>query len=244
MSFLTVFIPSLVFTVIIGVFLPLAWRVTRAPWVRVTFWGFALFVHLAWAAVPQLGGLAPVARWLSIMWLGSMLAAIMLLIPFAALTALSTRHWFKSVSTCLPIAYVSCFLVAGVILSLTSTASFVVRQENVRVVGLPEGLDGFRIANLGDVHIGRFIDAKELGRGIQTLNQQQVDLLVITGDLVDDVSQLESSMRVLEQSNTPNEIVAILGNHEEMGDLPKILSIYNQHRERITLLVNGHIAIS
>jgi uncharacterized protein len=244
MSFLTVFIPSLVLTSIIGAFLPLTWRVARAPRAQKTYWGIALLVHLAWVAIPQLGPLAPAARWLAILWLGSMLAALMLLIPFALLTALADRNRLKAVSAYLPITYVSSFLVAGFSLSLTTTASFVVRQEDVRVAGLPAGLDGFRIANLGDVHIGRFIDVKELSRGMKTINDQNVDLLVVTGDFVDDLRQFEGAMQVLEQSNTPNEIVAILGNHEEMRDLPKILSIYDQHKQRITLLVNESIVIT
>jgi uncharacterized protein len=62
--------------------------------------------------------------------------------------------------------------------------------------------------------------------------------------LVDDVSQLENSMQELERSNTSNKIVAILGNHEERGDLPKILSIYGEHKSRVTLLVNKSIAIT
>jgi predicted MPP superfamily phosphohydrolase len=242
MSFLTVFIPSLVMTAMIGVFL-LIWRAARTPLALKTYWGIALLVHLAWAEIPHLGPFAPLARWLAVMWLGGMLAALMLLIPFAALTAFSRGTAFKAVSAYLPIAYVSCFLAAGIILSFTSTAGFVVRQEEVRIAGLPAGLDGFRIANLGDVHIGRFIDAKELSRGIKAINGQNVDLLVLTGDLVDDASQLEISMEALEQSNSPNKIVAILGNHEEIGDLPKIRSIYVEHRSRITLLVNQSIAI-
>jgi uncharacterized protein len=244
MSFLPVFIPSLVLTAVIGAFLPLSWRIAGRPRALATFWGIALLVHLAWLAVPQLGPVAPMARWLAIMWLGSMLAAFMLLIPFALLTLISNRYNSKTVSSYLPIAYVSCFLLAGAIVSITSTAPFVVRQEVVHIPGLPAGLDGFRIANLGDVHIGRFIDPKEVRRGIDTINGQTVDLLVITGDLVDDVSQLESSMHVLEQSNSPNKIIAILGNHEEIGNLPKILAIYAQHQARITLLVNEHMAIT
>ena len=147
-------------------------------------------------------------------------------------------------SACLPIIYVACSVLAGVILSLTSTATFVVRHEDIRVPGLPSGLDGFRIANLGDVHIGRFIDTKELARGIQSINEQKVDLLVITGDLVDDVTQLESALQVLERRAATYKTVAILGNHEEMGDLPRILSIYDQHKARINLLVNENIAIT
>jgi uncharacterized protein len=244
MSFLTVFIPSLVMTAIIGAFLPLTWRSARKPWALSAFWGIALIVHLSWLAVPHLGVAAPFARWLAILWLGSMLSATMLLIPFALLTAVSRRRSLESMATYLPAAYLTCFLLAGVILSLTSTAGFVVRQETVRIPGLPAELDGFRIANLSDVHIGRFIDAKELSRGINTINEQRVDLLVVTGDLVDDVTQLESAMRVLEQCNAPYKTVAILGNHEEMGDLPRILSIYREHTAKISLLVNENIAIS
>jgi hypothetical protein len=83
MSFLTVFVPSLVFTAVVGAFLLLAWRAVRRPWALAAFWGLALFVHIVWAAVPLLSAFAPVARWFSILWLGSMLAALMLLIPFA-----------------------------------------------------------------------------------------------------------------------------------------------------------------
>jgi uncharacterized protein len=243
MSFLTVFIPSLVLTAIVGAYL-LTWPAARKRLALAAYWGWALFIHLAWAAIPRLGDFAPVARWLVIMWQASVLAAFMLLIPFSALTAFSNRGKFKALSAYLPITYVTGVLAAGIILSFTSTASFVVRQEEIRVPRLPPGLDGFRIANLGDVHIGRFIDAKELSRGIKAINDRKVDLLVVTGDLVDDVTQLENSMRVLEQINAPNQILAILGNHEEMGDMPKILSSYDQHKARITLLVNNSISVT
>jgi uncharacterized protein len=243
MSFLTVFVPSLLFTGIVGVFL-LTWQTARKPWALAAYWGSALVVHLAWAAIPHLGNLAPAARWLAITWLASMLAALMLLIPVALLRVLSSRRQRNSQPTYLLVGYLGCSLVAGLILSITSTAVFVVRQEDVRIPGLPAGLDGFRIANLGDVHLGRFIDSQELARGIDAINGHQVDLLVVTGDLIDDVTQLDDAMRALELSNTPNPIIAILGNHEEMGDLPKILSAYDQHKGRITLLVNSSSKIT
>ena len=84
------------------------------------------------------------------------------------------------------------------------------RREQIRILDLPPGLDGFRVANLGDVHFGRFIDVNELARGVAAINDEKVDMLAITGDLADDVSQFDTS----------NQVVAILGNHEKMGDLP------------------------
>ena len=224
--------------------MPLIWQAAREPSALAAFWGFALFVHVGWFMVPQLGGLAPVARWFAIMWLGSMLAAMVLLVPFTLLTALFSWRNNKFLSAYLPTAYAGCFTLSGIILAFTSTAGFVVRQEDIRIADLPAALEGFRIANLGDVHIGRFIDAEELRHGIEAINERNVDLIAVTGDLVDDVNQLEDTMRVLEQSNVPQMIVAILGNHEEMGDLARILSIYRLHKTRISLLVNENITIS
>ena len=243
MSFLNVFIASLVLTTIVSAFMSLSWRVSRVPRALAAFWGPALLVHLGWLSVPHLGALAPLARWFAIMWLGSMLAALMLIIPFALLVVLSRRRELGSMSAYLPAAYVSCFLLAGAILAVTSTADFVVREETLRIAGLPADLDGFRIANLGDVHIGRFIDTRELSRGIKTLNEHKVDLLAVTGDLVDDVTQLESAMRALELSTAPYKTVAILGNHE-VAHLSKILGIYAEHKARISLLVNENTAIT
>ena len=243
MSFLNVFIVSLVLTTVVSAFMSLTWRFARAPWALATFWASALLVHLGWLTVPRLGGLAPLARWFAIMWLGSMLAALMLIVPTALLVVFFRRRKPELISPCLAPAYVGGFLLSGVVLSVTSTADFVVREATLRIAGLPADLDGFRIANLGDVHIGRFIDAKELGRGIEALNEKKVDLLVVTGDLVDDVTQLEGAMRAVERSNTPYKTVAILGNHEEMGDLSKILATYAGHKARISLLVNQNITI-
>jgi uncharacterized protein len=243
MGFLNVFIVSLLLTTIVGAFMSLTWRVARAPRALATYWGIALVVHLGWLSVPHLGALAPPARWLAIMWLGSMLAALMLIIPFALLSVFFRGRNPQSMPAYLPAAYVSCFLLAGAIVSVTSTADFVVREDTIRVAGLPADLDGFRIANIGDVHIGRFIDAKELSRGIEALNRKKVDLLVVTGDLIDDVTQLESAMRALELSAAPYKTVAILGNHE-VANLSEILRIYAEHKARITLLVNQNIAIS
>ena len=243
MGFVRVFEPTLVMTAIVGAFMPLLWRTARKPQALAAFWGFALFVHLGWLLIPRLGALAPVARWFASMWIGSMLAAMVLVIPFSLLSLLSHRSR-NSVSSRLHSAYAGCFVLSGIVLAFTSTANFVVREEDIPIAGLPVALDGYRIANLGDVHIGRFIDARELRRGVDALNARNVDLIAITGDLVDDADQLEDTMRALEQSHAPDNIVAILGNHEEMGSLARILSIYRQHIARINLLLDQNMAIS
>jgi uncharacterized protein len=243
-SFFAVFTPSLVMTAIVGAFMSLTWRAMRATPALVAYWLCALLVHLGWLAIPALGGLAPILRWLAIMWLGGMLAAMVLLIPFALLAIGFGLLRRRGPSVLLPTGYVACFVLSGIILAFTSTADFVVREEDLRISNLPAGLDGLRIANLGDVHLGRFIDAKELRRGVEEINRRHVDLIAITGDLVDDTGQLEDGMRALELADAPSGLVAILGNHEEMGDLARILSIYREHQKRIRLLVDENTAIA
>ncbi len=238
---MTVFVASLLMTAIVGAFMPAAWRSARSTSALGVFWGLAALVHAAWLGIPQLGLAAPVARLLAILWLGSMLSATCLLIPFGLLAAAFRQR--EAVSGALPVTYVVAFSLAGIILAISSDASFVVRQQEIRVVGLPAALEGFRIANLGDVHIGYFIDAEELTRGIEAINAQHVDVIAVTGDLVDDVNQLEGTMRALELSNAPFNLVAILGNHEESGELAKILSIYRSHSARIDLLLNQNVTL-
>ena len=88
-GFLVVFGPSVLMTAVVGAFMPLTWKTAQNSYALTAFWGCALFVHVGWLFVPQLGDLAPIARWLAIMWLGGMLAALVLLIPFALLTILA-----------------------------------------------------------------------------------------------------------------------------------------------------------
>ena len=178
------------------------------------------------------------------MWLAAMLAATVLIIPFRLLTLLR-QQWFASVKEgWLPTAYVACAAVSGMILTCTTTAPFVIRAEEIVIPNLPAAFDGFRIANFGDVHVGKFIDADELREGIDAVNARKVDLVVVSGDLVDDVSQLEDTMSALETSSAPQKTIAVLGNHEEMGDLASILDVYKRHSQHITLLVNENVSIT
>lgn len=231
-------------TLILAALMCSTWKSSRRPLVQVVFWAVALVVHAGWCLIPRLGDVTPIARWAAIMWLAAILAGLVLAIPFALLTSLSRWCGLPVKNGTWAVGFAACAGLSGLVLACTSTAPFVIRSEEVRILGLPKALDGFRIANLGDVHIGQFIDARELRAGVDAINARQVDLLVVSGDLVDDVAQLEEAMQALEASKVARKTIAVLGNHEEMGDLPAILAIYRQHAEHITLLVNDNTAIS
>jgi hypothetical protein len=60
-----------------------------------------------------------------------------------------------------------------------------VRKVRVPLARLPKSLEGFRIAQLTDLHIGPTLGKAWLASVVATVNAEKPDLIVITGDLVD-----------------------------------------------------------
>lgn len=84
---------------------------------------------------------------------------------------------------------------------------------------LPEGLDGLRIAQLSDLHVGPLVSADVVRQWRRTLEALQPDLVVITGDLVDSrAEELASFSAAFHGFRAPLGTYAILGNHDYFQD--------------------------
>src|SRR2546426_12462353 len=86
MSFIVVFVHFvvLVLTAVIGLFLALTWSSARSRRALGLYGGAALAVHLLWWRLPDLRGvLGGAGRWLTIVWIGGVIAGVLLIIPFA-----------------------------------------------------------------------------------------------------------------------------------------------------------------
>ncbi|MDD1774374.1 MAG: metallophosphoesterase, partial [Methanobacterium sp.] len=107
---------------------------------------------------------------------------------------------------------------------------FQLEQVEVKISGLDPLFDGYRIVNISDIHLGQWITPKHLDGVVELVNQQEPDLVAITGDFVsyifDEVaSELESSLKKLK----PREItVATLGNHDHWLGAHKIREIMDK----------------
>jgi predicted MPP superfamily phosphohydrolase len=108
----------------------------------------------------------------------------------------------------------------------SGVSGFTVRPVEVRLSGLPKALDGFRIGQITDVHVGTFIDTEYLHAAVQAMNDAQVDLQVMTGDLIDDLDQLDGAMAALSACKARHGMLAVLGNHEHWRGLGPIRSAY------------------
>jgi predicted MPP superfamily phosphohydrolase len=90
----------------------------------------------------------------------------------------------------------------------------VVRQR-VRLARLPKAFEGFRIAQLSDIHIGPFTTAEYIRRCVAITNGLEPDLIALTGDYIcwDPEAQGEV-VRVLAGLRAPHGVYGCMGNHE------------------------------
>ena len=189
--------------------------------------------------------LGDAGRWLTIVWIGAVIAGVVLIIPFAVVVIGQRFLVARAAARRSPLlaVYIGLSLACGVGVAFGSTGALRVREAEVRINGLPAALDGLRIANLGDVHIGRFSSVEDLAPAIEVINGHQVELLAITGDLIDDLTQLEPALDALERS-AARSIVAVLGNHDKMANEKAVVDAYRRRAPRIDLLVNSSTVIA
>jgi predicted MPP superfamily phosphohydrolase len=79
----------------------------------------------------------------------------------------------------------------------------------------PRALDGFRIAQISDVHIGPILDRRFAATVTERLNALAPDLIAVTGDLVDgDVRHLAAEVAPFAALRAPHGIYFVTGNHD------------------------------
>src|SRR5687768_9139123 len=80
---------------------------------------------------------------------------------------------------------------------------------------LPAAFDGFTITQLSDFHAGSFDDMEAVKEGLRIANSQKSDLLVFTGDMVNNLaSEAEPFIKELAKLSAPFGKFSVLGNHD------------------------------
>ena len=100
----------------------------------------------------------------------------------------------------------------------------VVRQR-IRLPRLPKAFEGFRIAQLSDIHMGPFTTAVYLRRCVATTNGLKPDLIVLTGDYIAwDPGVGREVVQVLAGLRAPHGVFGCLGNHESEGETEQFIT--------------------
>ena len=80
---------------------------------------------------------------------------------------------------------------------------------------LPEAFDGYRITQISDIHCGSFDDEEKIQYGIDLINQQRSDAIMITGDIVNNLAtELLPWKDVFKQLKAKDGVFSVLGNHD------------------------------
>jgi predicted MPP superfamily phosphohydrolase len=87
------------------------------------------------------------------------------------------------------------------------------------VKDLPEALDGLRIAHLTDTHVGKFTRGEALDEIVAATNRLQADLVLFTGDLIDNtIRDLPVAVQMLQRLQSGAGLFVIEGNHDLFDD--------------------------
>ena len=99
--------------------------------------------------------------------------------------------------------------------------NFKVLQYELAFDDLPEAFDGFTITQISDIHSGSFDNKSKISYAVDLINEQQSDVILFTGDLVNNVAEEMNDWKGLFSTLKAKEgVYSILGNHD-YGDYVK-----------------------
>ncbi|HEX3906178.1 MAG TPA: metallophosphoesterase [Polyangia bacterium] len=173
------------------------------------------FMATLFGARSSLGSPGPLRLYL-VLWpffiwwtLGLMFAAVA---PLGALVALVAHaSWNAAWAIGLAAA-----LLATLVAFLNSPR---VREHEIAIAGLPAAFDGYRVAQISDLHCGPFASGARVDGWVAAVNRLEPDLVAVTGDLIANgatfVPVVAASLGGLRGRDG---VVACMGNHDYFTD--------------------------
>jgi len=185
------------------------------------FFGLGLVALLTQIFVRRrLGILSRTLSWTAYVWLG---------VAFLALTTTfgsGVAIWLLGATTAEPVDTAAvmqgrAFMVGAVTLVLSAVALRGglapprVQRVEIALPRWPAALDGFRIAQLSDVHIGPLLDRRFAATITGIVNGLDADLVAVTGDLVDgSVARIGAEVEPLRELRARHGVFFVTGNHD------------------------------
>jgi hypothetical protein len=109
------------------------------------------------------------------------------------------------------------------------------------IIGLPSALDGFKIAQLSDSHLGYYFHLNDLEEVVEKIKPQNPDLVLVTGDISDDIKILPDALGIIGRLNPKYGIYASVGNHEYYQGIRAVLRAFE--KGPFPILINDHVNI-
>ena len=118
-----------------------------------------------------------------------------------------------------------------------------VRAREVHVAGLPAAFDGYRIAQISDLHCGPFASGARVGRWVAAVNRLDADLVAVTGDLITSGSAYVATVAsALGGLRARDGVYAAMGNHDYFTDGDELARALE--RAGLTVLRNRGVEVA
>ena len=80
---------------------------------------------------------------------------------------------------------------------------------------LPASFDGYKITQISDIHSGSFDNHEKVNYAVDLINKQQSDVLLFTGDLVNNMAtEMHEWKGVFQKLTAKDGVYSVLGNHD------------------------------
>ncbi len=90
-----------------------------------------------------------------------------------------------------------------------------VKNIKLTLPHLPAAFQGYKIVQISDLHVGSFVSTSPLEEAVRIINEQQADIILFTGDLVNNKSEeLDVHKPALSKLKARQGIYSTLGNHD------------------------------
>ncbi len=112
---------------------------------------------------------------------------------------------------------------------------YTVQPVELPIHNLPRALDGLRIVQLSDIHIGEFMPREEVRRAVTMANELEADLAVLTGDYITGSRDpLQDCAAELSRLRAPLGTWACNGNHEIYAGIEgETQALFSRHGMRL-----------
>ena len=93
--------------------------------------------------------------------------------------------------------------------------NFKVLNYTLHFEDLPAAFDGYRITQISDIHSGSFDDVEKVEYAINLVNEQQSDVILFTGDMVNNkAEELLPYINIFSKLQAKDGLFSVLGNHD------------------------------
>jgi predicted MPP superfamily phosphohydrolase len=209
-------------------------RARALPWLVGLTWaaaGAGLFLGRARAGMAEQRRHATLVRFVDIPYFIHWCAAGWTLLPAAAFTlALPLVDLVRGVPVHLPMAAYMYTYLSGLVVCaygvLVRRRWFRVVEREVTVFGLDPKLDGMRVAQLSDLHIGTMTPKSWALRWARAANERAPDVAVVTGDMVTSGAAFHEDIAdSIGELRAKFGVFVSMGNHDYFGEGEPLISL-------------------